>query len=316
MKAAHKGALVLRGPEGALRRPAGVLRRPAGAGAFMPRGPAGVLRRSAGLGAGAFMPRRLAGALAFVLRGPAGSGVLRGLAGAAAWLLLPLLLACAALNPLGVLPGGGHDVWHEVKKGENLYRISKYYQVPVSRIMKVNQHIKNKNRIRAGQMLWIPNTKRGIQPGYPLVPPPDVLRTLRTGGGDKAGGADNAATPRFVWPARGRLSSRFGPRWGRMHEGIDIAAQRGAPVRSVADGKVIHAGRIGAYGNVVIVKHGGRFATVYAHNHRNRVRKGQRVKQSQVIAQVGATGRATGPHLHFEVRVGEKPRNPLRYLPR
>ncbi len=241
--------------------------------------------------------------------------LLRGAVGAAAWLLLllPLLLACAALNPLNVLPGGGHDVWHEVRKDENLYRISKYYKVPVSRIMKANPRIKNKNLIRVGEMLLIPNAKRFVQPNHPLVPPPEVQRELAAGGGGKAG---SAAAPRFVWPAKGRLSSRFGPRWGRMHEGIDIAARRGAPVRSVADGRVIHAGRIGAYGNVVIVKHGGRFATVYAHNHRNQVKKGQRVKQSQVIAQVGATGRATGPHLHFEVRVGDRARDPLRYLPR
>lgn len=230
--------------------------------------------------------------------------------------LLSLLLACAALNPLNILPGrgSGHNVYHEVKKGENLYRISKYYGVPVSRIMKHNKFIKNKNHIHPGEMLWIANARQGMQPARSLTPPAAVRSALAAasrGAGGKAG-----AAPRFVWPTRGRLSSRFGPRWGRMHEGIDIAARRGVQVFSAADGKVIHAGRIGAYGNVVIVKHKGAFATVYAHNHRNQVRKGQRVKQGQVIAQVGATGHATGPHLHFEVRVDEKPRNPLQYLPR
>ena len=78
---------------------------------------------------------------------------------------------------------------------------------------------------------------------------------------------------------------------------------------------MIHSGVLGDYGRVVIVKHAGRYSTVYAHNHKNRVREGQFVEKGQVIAEVGTTGNASGPHLHFELRRGAKPLDPLLYLP-
>jgi murein DD-endopeptidase MepM/ murein hydrolase activator NlpD len=87
-------------------------------------------------------------------------------------------------------------------------------------------------------------------------------------------------------------------------------------VRAAEAGRVIHSGKgLGAYGNVVIVKHTGRWATVYAHNRRNHVRKGAFVEKGDVIAEVGKTGNASGPHLHFEIRRGDVPRDPLPCLP-
>jgi murein DD-endopeptidase MepM/ murein hydrolase activator NlpD len=104
-------------------------------------------------------------------------------------------------------------------------------------------------------------------------------------------------------------------RAGQRHDGIDIAAPEGAPVTAAAAGTVVYAGEQPGYGAVVILKHEGGLATVYAHNSRVLVREGVRVEAGEAIARVGQTGRTTGPHLHFEVREGTRPRNPLLYLP-
>jgi murein DD-endopeptidase MepM/ murein hydrolase activator NlpD len=129
-------------------------------------------------------------------------------------------------------------------------------------------------------------------------------------GGD---GAQSASG--LIWPLRGRLTSGFGYRWGRLHAGLDIAAPTGTPIKAAKAGRVIFAGRMNGYGNVVIVDHGGGFSTLYAHQSRLGSSKGQSVGQGEVIGYVGSTGHSTGPHCHFETRFGGKPRNPRPYLP-
>lgn len=117
------------------------------------------------------------------------------------------------------------------------------------------------------------------------------------------------------WPLRGVLYGRFGVREGRRHDGIDIAAPEGTAVAAAADGTVIFAGEQAGYGFLAILRHEGGLVTVYAHNSSLLVREGERVRRGQPIARVGQTGRTSGPHLHFEVREGTRPRNPLLYLP-
>jgi murein DD-endopeptidase MepM/ murein hydrolase activator NlpD len=118
------------------------------------------------------------------------------------------------------------------------------------------------------------------------------------------------------WPVEGELSSSFGLRGLRRHRGIDITAPTGTPVLAAASGRVVHSGSArGGYGNLVIVRHGGDTSTVYAHNRRNLVRVGEWVESGQPIAEVGQTGRASGPHLHFEVRRAGRAQNPLDFLP-
>jgi murein DD-endopeptidase MepM/ murein hydrolase activator NlpD len=115
----------------------------------------------------------------------------------------------------------------------------------------------------------------------------------------------------------GRVSSFYGPRGGGFHDGVDLGAPKGTPVYAARAGKVIYSGRgIRGYGNVVIVKHNEIYSTIYAHNAKNLVRHGAYVRQGEKIALVGATGRATGPHLHFEVRRNERPYDPFFVLPR
>jgi len=126
--------------------------------------------------------------------------------------------------------------------------------------------------------------------------------------------ARTASASGFIWPVHGVVTSTFGWRWGRMHEGIDIAVASGTPVVSAAAGTVIVAGWMGGYGYLVVVDHGNGIATAYGHNTNVTVSAGQTVGQGQLIAYSGNTGNSTGPHVHFEVRVGGAAVDPFGYL--
>lgn len=119
---------------------------------------------------------------------------------------------------------------------------------------------------------------------------------------------------RFVWPVSGKISSPFGRRGRGYHSGIDIAGSYGSSVRASNSGVVKFAGWSGGYGKLIIIDHGGGINTYYAHLSSMRVSPGQNISKGQKIGKTGTTGRATGPHLHFEVRVAGTPRNPLNYL--
>lgn len=119
----------------------------------------------------------------------------------------------------------------------------------------------------------------------------------------------------FSWPAQGEITSNFGLRGPKHHDGIDISAPEGAPIRAAAPGTVVFSGILRGYGNVIILEHPYGLNTVYAHNQRNLVPMGTRVPRGSVIALLGRTGRASGPNLHFEVRRGKVARDPMRYLP-
>ena len=118
----------------------------------------------------------------------------------------------------------------------------------------------------------------------------------------------------LIWPVQGILTSPFGPRWGRIHEGIDIGASTGTPIVAAAAGRVIVSGWSGGYGYLVVVDHGNGMATAYAHNSSLVAGVGQQVAQGQLIAYVGNTGNSFGPHLHFEVRVNGGAVDPMGYL--
>lgn len=125
-----------------------------------------------------------------------------------------------------------------------------------------------------------------------------------------------------VWPVNGKLEGGYGKREdpfsgeGAMHTGVDISAPMGTPVRASADGVVLHAGWNGGYGKCVIVDHGHGYQTWYGHLSRMDVIEGQEIRQGEVLGAVGRTGHATGPHLHYEVRLGSTPVNPYRFLAR
>ena len=124
-----------------------------------------------------------------------------------------------------------------------------------------------------------------------------------------------ASASGLIWPTSGRVTSEYGYRWGRMHQGIDIGAGTGTPIRAANGGEVIFAGTQGGYGRTVVISHGGGFSTLYAHQSSIAASDGQTVQRGQVIGYVGNTGNSTGPHLHFETRVNGAAQNPRRYLP-
>jgi murein DD-endopeptidase MepM/ murein hydrolase activator NlpD len=142
----------------------------------------------------------------------------------------------------------------------------------------------------------------------------DVLRESQQIQAEQAGRGDTGPTETIATPVQGcERSSPFGFRWGRPHEGIDFSCDVGTPVLAVADGIVFTAGSEGAYGQMVMIDH-GTFVSAYAHNSEITVELGQEVQAGQQIALSGNTGRSTGPHVHFEVRVNGVPQDPAQYL--
>jgi murein DD-endopeptidase MepM/ murein hydrolase activator NlpD len=132
-----------------------------------------------------------------------------------------------------------------------------------------------------------------------------------------AGPLPSPSAAGFIWPVEGTLTSGFGYRWGRMHEGIDISVPEGTPIRAAADGTVIlmqSEYESGGYGNYTCIDHGGGLSTCYAHQSSFATSVGASVSQGDVIGLSGNTGHSTGPHLHFEVRVNGAPTDPLGYL--
>lgn len=251
----------------------------------------------------------------------------------------------------GVTPGGSQArrvrgpvrfFTHRVRQGETLWEIAERYNTDVSAIASANG-LYNVDYLRPGQVLEVPSVPgivHTVQPGETLweisrlygvsmdaiqeangLASPDLLRPatrLIVPGATEArlerlvvGGRLQRA---FSWPARGRISSTYGWRWGRQHEGIDIAVPRGTPVRAAAPGRVVYSGWGGGYGYLVSIDHGNGVVTRYAHNSRLVVRVGQRVSRGQVVAYSGNTGNSTGPHVHFEIRYRGRPVDPLPYL--
>lgn len=190
-----------------------------------------------------------------------------------------------------------------VRKGENLFRIGKAYDIPYRELARINR-IDNSYLIYAGQRVFIPGATRQL-----LV---EVITPSKAEPGRP--GSDEWREV-FVWPVKGKITSKFGRRGETFHDGIDISASEGTPIRSVGKGEVIYSDQLRGYGNLIIVRHPGGFASVYSHNRRNLVREGQRVDQGEVIGEVGSTGRVSGPHLHFEIRKNNVARDPLYYLP-
>ena len=123
-----------------------------------------------------------------------------------------------------------------------------------------------------------------------------------------------ASSGGYIWPVGGTVVSPYGQRWGRLHSGIDIAAPAGTPIAASASGQVVYAGSMSGYGLIVVIQHAGGIATAYAHNSSISVSVGQSVSQGQTIAAVGCTGHCFGDHVHFEVRVGGSPVDPMGYL--
>ncbi len=209
--------------------------------------------------------------------------------------------------------------YHRVRHGDSIWRIAKSYRVDVQELAEFN-NILHPADVQPGMRIYMPD--KGKKGGYKKLPfgqdvaaPPGKRGRYAGRRGNKYSKPIKTYRGRFIWPVDGQLSSPFGMRNGRRHDGIDIRGRTGTPIKAAAKGKVVFSGKMRGYGNIILVRHSDDFFSAYAHNNRNRVKKGQEVKQGQVIGDVGRTGRATGSHLHFEIRHGQTARNPLFFLP-
>ncbi len=143
----------------------------------------------------------------------------------------------------------------------------------------------------------------------------DIAARIRAAEAQRSGGASSTPSASgLIWPVSGPITSPFGWRWGRMHEGIDIGVPMGTPIKAAAAGTIIYCGWESGYGNLTVIDHGGNLATAYGHQSSIAVSCGEQVAQGQVIGYVGCTGHCTGPHLHFEVRIDGNPVDPMGYL--
>lgn len=198
----------------------------------------------------------------------------------------------------------GHYI--QLVKGDDLQVVADEFKVPVWKLKQENPD----KAFKPGQWVFIP-LKRGIAAHT------HNHRTVASEADVTADTNYYLSQGEFAWPVPSskNVSSNFGRRWGRKHEGIDIAARRGANIVAAAAGVVVYSGsEMGGYGNITVIAHDDGFFTVYAHADRNLTRKGQKVHQGQVIAKVGSTGRSTGNHLHFEIRHNSKAINPKKML--
>ncbi len=211
------------------------------------------------------------------------------------------MIASLALAGLVAGCSTGTGIHHRVERGQTVYRIAKTYGIEPDALLEINK-IEDPRTLRTGQLLWIPGATRRR-----TVPTLEDLRDPREVNYRLAG-------KRLVMPLRGTISSGYGPRNGRMHEGIDILAPEGTPVRAAGYGVVLYAGDgMRGYGNAVILDHGDGITTLYAHLKDFHVESGDVVAAGSVIGEVGDTGNATTMHLHFELRSDGEGVDPEKY---
>jgi len=243
---------------------------------------------------------------------------------AAAALLVPIVLAMAVAPPAqgqtrskaspgaraakgaparAATPPASPGLGHVIRPGDTLWTIAREHGVTVEALIRANRLGPNA-RLKVGHRLVLPlgtiNADSQEPPSFAdivLTPPP------------------SPPTVQLGRPVPGSVASPFGPRGRAWHGGVDLRAERGAPILAAAAGMVIMSGWERAYGHVIKIWHANDLMTVYAHNHENLVKVADWVEQGQVIGTVGGTGRATAPHLHFEVRLDGRKYNPLFWLP-
>ncbi|MDX8390875.1 MAG: M23 family metallopeptidase [Mariprofundaceae bacterium] len=245
------------------------------------------------------------------------------------FLFVVLLTVClsflASCTKTQMSHSGKYGHIHKVRTGDTLYSIGKRFSIDYQ-ILATRNRIKWPYRIFVGQHIYL--DRKSPKSAYmPLPKAPKVVakkakkKSVASKNKKKKRQKKKYAPPvahrnmQLRWPVQGKLSSRFGKRGSRMHDGIDIAAKKGTPIYAAAAGEVVYSdSRLSGYGKLIIIRHSRDLFTAYAHNDRNLVKKGISVKSGALIAKVGNSGRSRGSHLHFEVRRGATPVDPLSYL--
>lgn len=194
-----------------------------------------------------------------------------------------------------IIPGSGTN-YYLLKKGDTMWSIAAAYGISVKELQGLNQ-TKNPNQLKIGDRIIIPAGKQRL-----------ATITQESSRGFHIGRSF------YAWPLLGTITSYYGWRKSGFHHGLDIAGKTNTPIRASAPGKVLFAGYKEVYGRTVIIDHANGEQTLYAHASKTLVKPGQKVERGETIARVGSSGRATGPHLHFEIRKGEQIFNPLEFL--
>lgn len=185
-----------------------------------------------------------------------------------------------------ILPVKG--IIYRVSPGESVASIARKFNLKTETIMEDN-NLEDASKLKIDQKLVL----RGAKPEFSY---------------------QDRLDQKFMYPINTRITSYYGPRWGRVHEGLDFAAPMGSPIRAVSSGRVVYSGWATGYGYVVIIEHQKGLRTLYAHNSKLLVSVGESVGRGEVISRSGNTGNSTGPHLHLEVQVNGRPENPLNYI--
>jgi murein DD-endopeptidase MepM/ murein hydrolase activator NlpD len=233
------------------------------------------------------------------------------------------------LNPNSTLKNGQkltfpsvNGVLYKVEEGANLWDIASSYNISVSSIVNTNS-LAASDKIKIGQTLILPGVKKiftanadsnVISKNNTVVKTASKskisFKTTRPSRGRRL----SPSLGSIIWPVNGPITSGFGNRGNEFHTGIDIGVPSGTHVKAALDGVVAFAGWDGGYGNLVIIDNGNGVKTYYAHNSQLLVKVGQAVSQGEIVSISGSTGRSTGPHVHFEIRINNKVVSPFQYL--
>jgi LysM repeat protein len=202
-------------------------------------------------------------------------------------------------------PPGMKGVYHVVERHQTLYRICKTYEVDLKEVSSFNG-ISDPSKIQTGQRLFIPGAKKVLKVEIYIE---DVIAES----GEKTKTVYKKLD--FILPVEGKISDVFQEAEDRRHQGIDFSSPLGTPIKASHAGMVIYSNNtIKGYGNLIILRHSEEYVTVYAHNQMNLVEEGTWVEKGQMIGRVGQTGKASGPHLHFEIRKNNKALDPMLFL--
>jgi murein DD-endopeptidase MepM/ murein hydrolase activator NlpD len=269
-------------------------------------------------------------------------GTAAATAPAAALALRPSIAAPKPASVPAGNPSVGHQGVHVVAAGETLTKISRLYGKPIHEIAKANNILAGA-KLNVGDRLVIPGVRTSaLKPNaIPIKPVPAVAQAKPApaaapnepepavsasvfapvaeapGSKDSVKLADAAGSlPKFRWPANGRVIAGYGPTTnGQQNDGINIAVPENTPVKAAEDGVVAYAGNeLKGYGNLILVRHPNGYVTAYAHAKELVVKRGDQVKRGQLIARSGQTGNVNAPQLHFEIRKGASPLDPMRFL--
>ena len=236
------------------------------------------------------------------------------------WLTLGCLVVGCRYDSGGHNAGRLVGVWHTVESADTIASIANQYHADQEKILELND-LTGDRSLKTRKEIFIPK-ESGELPGAGYK---ERLKKEEKRDIDRVGGEGETSEGRqcdgdngcLSWPVRGEVIRAFGKHGSGSHDGIDIAAEDGQTVVAPQDGVVIYSGNeISGYGNMVILRHSNGMITVYAHNKVNIVNEGDKIKEAQPIAEVGKTGSATRPHLHFELRINERTVDPIKYLQR